>query len=562
MAGRISKPPYNCLNVRRSDSTDVLTTFDSGYTLLNDSLPSACSSAWSADINPPPISEARHAHGSNAVDVPALPPKAVKMKQRRYTTCVSNHSHREALVLEQRLNNNEMVAKKDSSKKIVKDMMTQIDELSAFYNEGLKEMDSKMLHLGEEKEILVAPSLVVSTSTAVLPLSLGSSADLGPSSTPPLALRRGKYIPGTLKVDTSLLDSIDYPDIPTPFRGSPLAIDGQYTEKREYPTLALDMSLTAEEMIKSLRAQVECFEPRTPIIEVDFLKQFDDAEKWLGDELSSESQSDINCTVPEIGNPIIEDGHASIGTQYSDYSADVNSICINKVTSGRSRTSSNQADKGGIKLPSVNLKCWNARPSNIRTLSRKNDVHQGKIASEKKVRFSLHPPSTIPHDILDKVKPIHTVTADCAQIMKRKPPPVYSGAIRPPATRKMTYSEPPTIRAVTPRKRAKSFSSDPMQTKQTYHKLSPSLLRHRTSDNGLIPLSTTKSDEGSTLKVSRPKSLTKAIGKENKENKALKVAGITLGKRKSFDTLEVKESKKNGKTLGLPFQNMLNRFRG
>lgn len=77
----------------------------------------------------------------------------------------------------------------------------------------------------------------------------------------PLAVRRGLPVPSALKVVPPLplpLFSPYYPDIPTPFRGSPSAVSPSLETTRSFPTSAVDKreSIDIEDMCTSLRQLV------------------------------------------------------------------------------------------------------------------------------------------------------------------------------------------------------------------------------------------------------------------------------------------------------------------
>ncbi|KZT27912.1 hypothetical protein NEOLEDRAFT_1146314 [Neolentinus lepideus HHB14362 ss-1] len=117
------------------------------------------------------------------------------------------------------------------------------------------------------------PTLMVSTSTAVIPISLSSSHSLGTSGSPPpippplspLAIRRGKKQLAPLDIAKAVdpTSSIDaYPGIPTAFLGSPSPTAYTHSPGIDFfaPTLrTVDMQL--DEMLADLRARAAALPP-------------------------------------------------------------------------------------------------------------------------------------------------------------------------------------------------------------------------------------------------------------------------------------------------------------
>ncbi|KAH8093822.1 hypothetical protein BXZ70DRAFT_949314 [Cristinia sonorae] len=108
------------------------------------------------------------------------------------------------------------------------------------------------------------PSIMVSTSTAIVPISLESSQSLVVPA--PLAVRRGKELPTPLALATSRPlvptseDSSLYPGIPTPFLGSP----SQYSPTFDYPSNVTTGPMDLDTMCGNLRSI--CPPLRTPDI--------------------------------------------------------------------------------------------------------------------------------------------------------------------------------------------------------------------------------------------------------------------------------------------------------
>ncbi|KAI0653294.1 hypothetical protein C8Q70DRAFT_643909 [Cubamyces menziesii] len=111
---------------------------------------------------------------------------------------------------------------------------------------------------------LHVPTIMVSNSTAVLPLSLSSSQNL--SRELPLAVRRGKKPPPALSLGQPSKASHDksrdsYPDIPTPFLGSPSACT---------PTIDISSApLTSEISLSAMCADLRSRLPPPPFSPTD-----------------------------------------------------------------------------------------------------------------------------------------------------------------------------------------------------------------------------------------------------------------------------------------------------
>ncbi|OCH96257.1 hypothetical protein OBBRIDRAFT_822288 [Obba rivulosa] len=120
-------------------------------------------------------------------------------------------------------------------------------------NERSLEQDGDRPHL--------VPTIMVSNSTAVLPISLESSQSL--TRLVPLAVRRGQSLPTPLaigKIKLSNVESDPYPGIPSAFLGSP----SRYSPTFEAPTESPSFSMSLETMCIDLRSR--CPELRTPIL--------------------------------------------------------------------------------------------------------------------------------------------------------------------------------------------------------------------------------------------------------------------------------------------------------
>lgn len=432
------------------DSSDTfeIPTIDSGDTLLDGSLPSLSSSDWSSEYpNPPSLSTLGILKASTKLDSAPLRDVQRDSKSTRKShnsKTGARHSdiasRREALVLDRRLTLEKISRVHDSAEAheesvIIKGMIGEID---MFFSNGMKRMDSAIRHLGEEKDKLKAPSLIVSTSTAVLPVSFDSSADLL-SSTPPLATRRGKKTPLLLKLDTTnCADSFDYPDVPSAFQCSPNLESACFAEPPRYPSSTLNSKMTAEQMIVSLQRQVQQFRPASPSSQV-FRTQCSNAERWLEDELlsipaSSNAREIVSQIINRPGPPAYEANTSPARISVQSHRASIIEV------QQKTPTAPTTPLRNQVKLPSEVLKDLNSKP-----LRRKSS--DGSAGKTKQVRFSLDPPSTIPFNNLDAKQPrrgtISSSTPSSSVLTtsptKRKPAPRLSFIASP--TSKML---PPT----------------------------------------------------------------------------------------------------------------------
>ncbi|CDO73350.1 hypothetical protein BN946_scf185008.g113 [Trametes cinnabarina] len=125
-------------------------------------------------------------------------------------------------------------------------------------DDGPDEVSAAVLTLGP----LPMPTIMVSNSTAALPLSLESSHSL--QREVPLAMRRGKKLPPALSLGSGTKFDLgspcdSYPDIPTPFLGSPTTCTPHSDLHRE--SKSTDMGLSA--MCADLRSRLPA-PPFTP----------------------------------------------------------------------------------------------------------------------------------------------------------------------------------------------------------------------------------------------------------------------------------------------------------
>ncbi|PCH36211.1 hypothetical protein WOLCODRAFT_126852 [Wolfiporia cocos MD-104 SS10] len=111
---------------------------------------------------------------------------------------------------------------------------------------GVPSNNSRSMEFAEKP---LVPTIMVSSSTAILPISLESSQSL---TRVPLAIRRGKKMPTPLTVDKpkEVVSASSYPDIPTPFLGSPSSSSPTF----EYSQNPSAFSMGLEAMCNNLRS--------------------------------------------------------------------------------------------------------------------------------------------------------------------------------------------------------------------------------------------------------------------------------------------------------------------
>ncbi|EIN10181.1 hypothetical protein PUNSTDRAFT_65550, partial [Punctularia strigosozonata HHB-11173 SS5] len=101
-------------------------------------------------------------------------------------------------------------------------MMMQLRDLNKFFDDNPRSEAPQMVVPGPDRSC--NPSIMVSTSTVVMPISLSSTGTLDTPEnvgTTPLAIRRGCRLPQQLKLKAG--QDIPYPGVPTPFVGTPSA---------------------------------------------------------------------------------------------------------------------------------------------------------------------------------------------------------------------------------------------------------------------------------------------------------------------------------------------------
>ncbi|EJD07296.1 uncharacterized protein FOMMEDRAFT_149808 [Fomitiporia mediterranea MF3/22] len=461
-----------------SGSSFDLPALASAETLLSELLPSMCSSEWSGGVVPPCIYDAKAAAAESrnnqsvlAVDRPRVR-STVKVSKavdkRRYTICIPDETRRrEAHVFNRHLafekewklrQKNDPSAERKSRTSCI---MSQMDKLGDFFSDGLKRMDMTMLHLNEEQNKMETPALVVSTSTAIRRLSLESYGETK-RLTMPLATRRGKSVPEALKIsDHSKLEAtkLDYPELPTPFRGTPGPTSETFDQAPVYPTITIDPRMTAEQMICSLREQVASFYPGprgTTKSSATFEGQCKEAEMWLEDEVR-QSLFEDKCDSDGVRNSTEAIGTCS-NTNKHDSSLENVAFLSPYASDGPHRQVTNNKQvktpqvvrsdlKGRVKSlqasmvlpPADDLRERNGKThSSAKSKPRKSILSNGSSSScgsGKKVRFSDVPPSVIQSVEDPAEKSVPSASTSPRQISlsppKRKPPPSISSVKSP-----------------------------------------------------------------------------------------------------------------------------------
>jgi len=196
--------------------------------------PKGSSHARFTAANPP---EARHiSHAESRLSVlPASPSfRETLVFERDITIQTHGQSKRWSLQVPAKEMNPEMV-----------DMMLELHDLKSYFGDKPDSVDRNEYL---SRDALVPPTLVLSNSTLVIPISLDSSPNL--ILDVPLAARRGKKIPQELTLKNEG-DNMPYPSMPTAFLGSPT----NYSPKFEHANQANEPSMDLGEMIASLRAR-------------------------------------------------------------------------------------------------------------------------------------------------------------------------------------------------------------------------------------------------------------------------------------------------------------------
>ncbi|KAJ4469588.1 hypothetical protein J3R30DRAFT_1571855 [Lentinula aciculospora] len=187
----------------------------------------------------------------------------------------SNPHHRNALVFEREITLKSEGRTKRWSVQVpagsmnpdVVDMMVELRNLNSYFKE--EEKDNMQANASKEKPEELSfspvdgvythpPSLIVSNSQCVIPLSLESAGSLhiAPKT---LAVRRGNKSLAPLSIKSEAVESSTYPSIPTAFLGSP----SSYCPTFEFAGKTRS-STAFQDMIDSLRSQCASLQVKTP----------------------------------------------------------------------------------------------------------------------------------------------------------------------------------------------------------------------------------------------------------------------------------------------------------
>lgn len=638
-----------------STSTFDVPTCESA-TLLYDLLPSDDSGKWSGETVSLPVSEDLKAVKHNSVS--ATTPKPVRksadkisVKERRKTLCIPDmvSRRRETPVIGRRLTQDHSVkatAPKTYATRRDKVLSTlgEMDDSSA---SALGRIDSAMDQLQKERERLdhEPPSLVVSTSRTTRSISVDDFVILDQSPLT-LASRRGKNVPCALQLQTTSPNNvIDYPDVPTPFQcaTTPNAQAFSATVVPKYPELVLDKKMSAEQMINSLRNQVENFRPQSSNSNGRNLESnVEDAEAWLKDELRNRNAEDgrdilSSCPAGPFSPAPCTSGAESCEPSMLAYmnstSREINvSTSLAPATPDHSQHKLSSPEPDDFLSPQVSLKQSTPRvarhcrsmPSVSTPKPRRSILSDGMPQASsvrKKVRFSSVQPETISSPPLAVFDPPSVVAPQTPSVRsplssppKRKPPPlvsmnkpsVPSQALQPPS-----ISTPrrlaPRARELSPlnpnRSQNKALPGVPTPVRPTS---TPTQRRFSTicgpapsiKEKPTTPLNKKYSLSQTTVPPRGPLIFSNAANKEvqriparndslsnndalhrqsikGKENTRL-FPGISITRKRSFTTpapvekrmgaqvprCADKESQKKAVRRSMPFQSMLNRFRG
>ncbi|KAJ7574458.1 hypothetical protein C8J56DRAFT_979698 [Mycena floridula] len=136
-----------------------------------------------------------------------------------------------------------------SMKAEVVDMVLELRNLNSFFQDKpILEEEEKAV---EEMQKIEPPSLMISNSQFMIPLSLESSGNLDLAQAPaPLAERRGKKMPPQLKFKPAVEEDL-YPGMPTAFLGTPSA----YSPEFQLPSHDRASSPGLHDMVRNLRSQ-------------------------------------------------------------------------------------------------------------------------------------------------------------------------------------------------------------------------------------------------------------------------------------------------------------------
>ena len=121
--------------------------------------------------------------------------------------------------------------------------------------------------IGNSTKDDMVPTIMLSNSTAAMPLPLESAQSVSQLASAPLALaaRRGRAGPPPIPLPSLPVPASDiYPGIPTPFKGSPSA----YSPKFEFSDPTSDFSMDLEAMCQDLRLRCPPLAPPSPMFDI------------------------------------------------------------------------------------------------------------------------------------------------------------------------------------------------------------------------------------------------------------------------------------------------------
>lgn len=132
-------------------------------------------------------------------------------------------------------------------------------------------------------EPAAVPTIMLSNSTAAVPLSFESSLSIAP-----LAARRGRKVPAPLELSPTTFPPSNglYPGIPTPFLGSP----STYSPRFEFSQNPMGFSMDLAAMCQDLRSRCPPLHPLSPAATESFSR----VDPLLDSDLSSSSSNSSN----------------------------------------------------------------------------------------------------------------------------------------------------------------------------------------------------------------------------------------------------------------------------
>lgn len=123
-------------------------------------------------------------------------------------------------------------------------------------NERVNASEHLVKALDNSQEVSI-PTIMISNSTAIIPFSLESSQSLTRA---PLAVRRGQKVPTPLTLNGPRLQDDPYPDVPTPFLGSPSSSSPSF----DFASSTSAFSMGLEAMCADLRQRCPDFRAPSP----------------------------------------------------------------------------------------------------------------------------------------------------------------------------------------------------------------------------------------------------------------------------------------------------------